>query len=212
MQRQPFWIDSVHCWSSLVMSIRRYFKPKSGLPDPERSLSKCLPTQAIARLANTALEKAIVHKNLGKKRSVLYIHGNLGCSKLFRTLPCRSKSWTSQNDAATYTWRNSIGSRFGCLLLHVDILSEIWTLSQVELTMLERVYRKILRTIQGLPTRCHSSSLNSMLGSSSIESVIFQRKLNFINSITDLDNNSLPKKLLIKRIQDPMAKGLIPDL
>ena len=44
------------------------------------------------------------------------------------------------------------------------------------------------------------------------ESVIFQRKLNFINSIINLDNNSLPKKLLIKRIQDPMAKGLIPDL
>ena len=44
------------------------------------------------RLANTAVEKAIVHKILGKKRSVLYIHGSLGCSQLFRTLPCRSKS------------------------------------------------------------------------------------------------------------------------
>ena len=119
---------------------------------------------------------------------------------------------------------NSIGSRFGCLhpltsyqlyqTLCIPILlygAEIWTLSKVELNMLERVHRKILRTIQGLSTRCHSSSLNSMLGSSNIESVIFQRKLNFINSIINLDN-SLPKKLLIKRIQDPMAKGLIPDL
>ena len=84
--------------------------------------------------------------------------------------------------------------------------------SKVEFNMLERVHQKILHTIQGFPTRCHSSSLNSMLGSSNIESLIFQCKLNFINSIINLDNNSLPKKLLIKRIQDPMAKGLIPDL
>ena len=42
------------------------------------------------RLANTAVEKAIVHKNLGKERSVLYIHGSLGCSN---TLPHRSKSF-----------------------------------------------------------------------------------------------------------------------
>ena len=87
---------------------------------------------------------------------------------------------------------NSIGSRFGCLhpltsyqlyqTLCIRILlygAEIWTLSKVELNMLERVHEKILRTIQGLPMHCHSSSLNSMLGSSGIESVIFQRKLNF---------------------------------
>ena len=43
------------------------------------------------RLANTAVEKAIVNKILGKKRSVLYIHGSLGCSQLFHTLLCRLK-------------------------------------------------------------------------------------------------------------------------
>ena len=117
---------------------------------------------------------------------------------------------------------NSIGSRFGCLhpltsyrlyqTLCIRILLYGAEISKVELNMLEWVHRKILRTIQGLPTHCHSSSLNSMLGSSNIESVIFQRKLNFINSIINLDNNSLPKKLLIKRIQDLMAKGLVPDL
>ena len=42
-----------------------------------------MSANASNRLANTAVAKAIVHKNLGKKRSVLYIHGNLGCSKLF---------------------------------------------------------------------------------------------------------------------------------
>jgi hypothetical protein len=88
--------------------------------------------------------------------------------------------------------------------------AEIWTLSKVELNMLERVHRKILRTIQGLPTRCHSSSLTSMLGSTSIKSAISQRKLNFNNSVICLDEQSLPKKLLGKRSQDSNAKGLIP--
>ena len=91
---------------------------------------------------------------------------------------------------------NSIGSRFGCLHLMTScrlyqtlcilILlygAEIWTLSKVELNMLERVHWNILHTIQGLPTRCHSSSLNYTLGSNNIESMIFQRKLNFVNSI-----------------------------
>ena len=51
-----------------------------------------------------------------------------------------------------------------------------------------------------------------MLGSINIESVIFQHKLNFVNSIITLNNNSLPIRLLTKRTQDPFAKGLIPDL
>ena len=38
-------------------------------------------------------------------------------------------------------------------------------------------------SIQGLPMRCHSSSLNSMLGSINVKPLIFQCKLNFINSI-----------------------------
>ena len=81
---------------------------------------------------------------------------------------------------------NSIDSRFGCLhpltsyrlyqTLCIPILlygTEIWTLSKAELNMLERVHQNILRTIQGLPTRCHSTSLNHMLGSNNIESMIF---------------------------------------
>ena len=54
------------------MSIQSYFKPKGGLPDPEGSLSTCLPTQAIA-LANKAVEKAIMDKGLGKKRGLYFI-------------------------------------------------------------------------------------------------------------------------------------------
>ena len=83
---------------------------------------------------------------------------------------------------------------------------------KVELNMLERVHWKILHTIQGLPIHYHSSYLTSMIGSTTIESVILQHKLNFINSIVDLDETSLPKRLLSRRIQDPQAKGLVPDL
>ena len=90
--------------------------------------------------------------------------------------------------------------------------AEIWTLSKVELNMLERVHRKILQTNQGLPTHCHSSSLTSMIGSTSVESVILQRKLNFINSTVCLDESSLPRRLPSSRILDPHANGLVSDL
>lgn len=72
---------------------------------------------------------------------------------------------------------NAVGSRFGCLhpltsfrlyqAISLPILlygSELWTLTKTELTMLERVHRKILRTIQGLPVRCNSSSLQALMG------------------------------------------------
>ena len=45
-----------------MMSIRSYFKPKDVLPDPEGSLSTCLPIGAIK-----GVDKAIVDKSLGKK-------------------------------------------------------------------------------------------------------------------------------------------------
>jgi len=49
------------------MSIRSYFKPKDGLPDPKGSLSSCLPSQAIA-LANKEVEKLASEKGIGKQR------------------------------------------------------------------------------------------------------------------------------------------------
>ena len=84
----------------------------------------------------------------------------------------------------------SIGSRFGCLhpltsyrlynTLCMPILrygAELWTLTKVELTMLEQVHRKILCTILGLPVRCPSSSLSTLLGSSDIQTRILIHQL-----------------------------------
>ena len=55
------------------MSIGSYFNPKDGLLNPEGSLSKCLPMQAIA-LANKVVEKAIMDKALDKKHVQYFIH------------------------------------------------------------------------------------------------------------------------------------------
>ncbi len=94
---------------------------------------------------------------------------------------------------------NSVGSRFGCLhpltplrlyqALCVPILlngSEIWTLTKTELLLLERTHQKILRTIQGLPTRCSSASLTTLLGALRIVTLVQQRMLNFVFSIANL--------------------------
>ena len=51
---------------SLRMSIRKYFKPKDGLPDPKGSLSCILPSQAIA-VANKEVEKIMNEKGGTKK-------------------------------------------------------------------------------------------------------------------------------------------------
>ena len=54
-----------------AMSIRDYFKPKDGLPDPNGSLSRTLPSHAIA-LVNKEVAKDISEKGRTKK------HGQYG--------------------------------------------------------------------------------------------------------------------------------------
>ena len=61
---------AVRLLALLEMSIRSYFQPENGLPDPKGSLSCSLPSQAIA-LANKEVEKVIGRKkNQWKKRGV----------------------------------------------------------------------------------------------------------------------------------------------
>ena len=80
---------------------------------------------------------------------------------------------------------NAIGTRFGCLhpstslkLYNAVCLpimlfgSEIWNSTKTEVLMLERVHRKIVRTIQGLPLRCPASGLRELAGSMDIQSYI----------------------------------------
>ena len=103
---------------------------------------------------------------------------------------------------------NAIGSRFGCLhpvtilrLYKVYCLPvllygcELWSVTQTEILMLERVHRKILRTILNLPIRCPSRSLLSITGMLSISAMIHHKQLNFLHSFSLLPADSLPRQL-----------------
>ena len=88
-------------------------------------------------------------------------------------------------------------------------VSELWSISKTELLMLERVHSKILRTIQGLPTRCPLTALRNLLSSRSISSFIAQRQLAFINSIATMDSSALPRRLLESCVRYNPASGCI---
>ena len=92
---------------------------------------------------------------------------------------------------------NAVGSRFGCLhpstsfrlysSFCIPLLlygCELWSPTNSEITMLERVHRKILRTIQGLPLRCHSRALQFLMDVPSILSLTHQRELVFLLLLT----------------------------
>ncbi len=87
--------------------------------------------------------------------------------------------------------------------------SELWMLTKTKLLMLERVHRKILRTIQGLPTRCPSTALNCLLGTVPINKAIVSRKLNFVFSLLSLDSSSLACIVLLKRLEDYGQSSII---
>ena len=78
--------------------------------------------------------------------------------------------------------------------------------------MLERVHRKILRTIQGLPLRCPSITLRHLTGVPSVESMIHQRQLNFMYSLSTLPLDSLPHAVFGKRLANSLLLGIIPSL
>ena len=118
---------------------------------------------------------------------------------------------------------NAVGFRFGCLhpvtshrlysTLSLPIMlygCELWTTSKTESLMLERVHRKTLRTIQGLPVRCPSVALSSLLGSRDISSFISQQQLTFITSIVSMSTNDLPRLILEQRLTNPSLSGIIP--
>ncbi len=66
--------------------------------------------------------------------------------------------------------------------------------------MIERIHRKILRTIQGLPIRCPFLALTSLIGSLG---------LCFINSIAHMSAEDLPKRVLLERLLLDKDSGLL---
>ena len=71
-----------------VMSIRTYFKPKDGLPNPKGPVSQSIPSQPIA-LANIEVSaKATRDKSKKRLPSILPDKcGSLEYSRAFQTLP-----------------------------------------------------------------------------------------------------------------------------
>ena len=86
--------------------------------------------------------------------------------------------------------------------------SELWSLTKSDLNMLERTHRKILRTIQGLPTRCPSLALTSLIGSLGISSLVDCRQLCFVNSIACMSSEDLPKRVMLERLLADSPSGL----
>ena len=118
---------------------------------------------------------------------------------------------------------NAIGSRFGCLhpltsfhlyrSLCIPIMlygCELWSVTKTEISILERVHHKILRTIQGLPTRCRTSAVHSLLGATCLYDVIQQRQLTFVNSFSAMASDALPRMIFSARVQSTANKGSIP--
>ena len=118
---------------------------------------------------------------------------------------------------------NAVGSRFGCFhpitsfklykALSLPILlygSEVLLFNNTNLTMMSRVHRKILRTIQGLPTRCPNAALNTLLGSLDVPSMILQRQICFANSLAAMSSSDFPRQVLECRLSLPNCTGIIP--
>ena len=149
-----------------------------------------------------------------------YHHLGILRSVTISTLPRTSERCSSGRSA--YFSLNAVGARFGCLhpitvlrlykIYCLPILlygAEIWHITKTELMMVERVHRKILRTILGMPVRCNSMSLLQALGVLNIKALIQQKQLNFLLSFSRLPPDSLPLNLLQSLLRNPPPTGLI---
>ena len=114
---------------------------------------------------------------------------------------------------------NSVGSRFGSLhpvtsfRLYQSVSlpsllcgSDTSVLTNLEVIMMERVHNKILRSIQGLPIQCKTSSLSTLVGCLSVKDLIMHCRLSFIISLVNLEEDCLAKRVLQQRMNSAKVR------
>ena len=144
---------------------------------------------------------------------------------ILRTVEHSSNTRTNDRASAgrsAFFALNSVGARSGSLhpltsarlykALCIPIMlygAELWTLTKTERLFLERVHRKILRTILGLPVRCSSTVLTILLGMQDIETLTKKCMLSFIVATANLLQESLPRRVLAARANSSPSKGVV---
>ena len=171
-------------------------------------LNKWYSQSTSAVLWNSCISRAFcvqqgVHEGAILSPLLYSIFVNSLLDSVLRTVSPSSVLRTIERCSSGCSAINAVGSRFGCLHLSTSFRlyssfclpillygCELWCLTGSEIIMLERVHRKILRTIQGLPLHCHSKALQFLMGIPSIQSLIQQRQLIFTHSFSLLPSDS----------------------
>ena len=95
--------------------------------------------------------------------------------------------------------------------------SEIWhELPKYQLSMLEKTQVKVLKRAQGLPLRTHDAIVLGLVGQRSIQSLIDQRKLYFLQNLVSGDIRTVHKRVFTVRLYQWLCGmykyGYVPDI
>ena len=95
--------------------------------------------------------------------------------------------------------------------------SEIWhELPKYQLSMLEKTQVKALKRAHGLPLRTHDAVVLGLVGQKSIQSLIDQRKLYFLQNLVSGDITTIHKRVFTLRLYQWLCGmytcGYVPDI
>ena len=83
-------------------------------------------------------------------------------------------------------------------------------LTKTKLGMMERVQRKILRTIMGLPIRCQSDVLDALMGAARVEDLVAFGNSPLLCLPHKLDSMTrIARQVLVERVAASSPRGLI---
>ena len=97
---------------------------------------------------------------------------------------------------------------------------ELWKINATNMSELERTQKYVAKAIQSFPVRTHDEIARGMIGWHTMESIINNKKLAFLERIIHLSVYTLSKQMLLIRLyeyyfhneqQKSMMRGYIPD-